>query len=102
MRDKTKESIKGLLDGTDLQRILERAGVTATGAVKLLEGQKGRRQMEARRALSLIHVELLAHRYAALAMIKLCGLLSEKKPELQLKGALAVLDAVRPGKNDDG
>lgn len=106
-REKVAEVIRGMVEGIDLERVMERAGIGTgkTGGAaevrRLLEGKEGRRQIEARRALARLHVELLALRYGALAMGKVCGLLSQEKPELQLKAALAVLGAMRGEKEQE-
>jgi len=95
---KVRKVLKGLSESTDLGKVLEGAGVSASAVLGLLEGEEGKRELEARRALARLHVELLAQRYGALAMVKLCGLLDEKeKLEVRLKAAMAVLAEIGEG-----
>jgi hypothetical protein len=88
---RSEKIIQGMMEGADLQRVLDEAGVSASAALDLLEGREGKRQREARRALAAIHAEMIALRFRALAASRLCGMLSEEKVDLRMKAALAVL-----------
>ncbi len=102
MKGKVRGILKGLGESTDLGKVLEGVGVSASAAVRMMEGEDGKRELEARRILAQLHVELLAHRYVALAMVKFFRLLDEKqKLEVRLKAAMAVLGAMGKGEGKE-
>ena len=85
-----------LVSGVDLDRVLEEHGMTAPQMVHAILCKRGKGEMAARRRLAKIQRELLAHRFSAFAVQKVCAVLQEKeKPELWLKAAAAVLEVAR-------
>ena len=90
-RSCVRRVIRGLVESSDLQKVMDESGLTAVSALALLRGTEGREQLKARRKLAKIHGELLAQRYGPFAVQKLTQLLGDEKPELRLKGALSLL-----------
>ncbi|HUO08557.1 MAG TPA: hypothetical protein VM008_09685 [Phycisphaerae bacterium] len=88
--------IRELADGGDLQRVMESHAMSPIKAMQLMQSKRGRDVLKARRRLAKIHRELLASRFSAFAVQRICGVLKqEEKPELWLKAAAEILDAVK-------
>ncbi|MCL2648744.1 MAG: hypothetical protein FWD61_17375 [Phycisphaerales bacterium] len=83
--------IRGMMESSDLQKVMDDAAITPVQAMRLLRSGQGRKQLKARQQLAKIHSELLAHRFGPFAVQKLTQLLADEKPELRLKVALALL-----------
>jgi|SRR5271170_1475796 len=90
--------IQELGDGGDLQRVMDGHGLSAVQVMNMMGSKRGRELLKARRRLSKIHKELLAQRFSPFAVQKLCAVLQEKKPELWLKAAMAVLEVTKKGR----
>src|SRR4051794_1125577 len=89
------ELVGAMVKGRELGRVLRDMGMTAAEAMGVLAGEEGKADVAARRALARVQVTLLADRHGATAMGKLCRLLGQaKRPDVQLKAALAVLAAM--------
>ena len=90
-RSRVRQVIRGLVESSDIQKVMEDTALTPVSALRLLRGEEGRQQLKARRQLAKIHGELLAQRFGPFAVQKLTQLLGDEKPELRLKGALSLL-----------
>ena len=89
------ELVEAMVKGRELGRLLRDMQMTAGEAMGVLQGEEGKADVAARRALARVQVTLLADRHGAAAMGKLCRLLGQaKRPDVQLKAALAVLAAM--------
>jgi hypothetical protein len=88
--------IQELGDGCDLQRVMDRLELSPVQVMNMMQSSRGKELIKARRRLAKIHRELLASRFSAFAVQRICGVLQqEEKPELWLKAAAEILDAVK-------
>ncbi len=84
-----------LAESSDLQKVIQASGLPPEEIMRLLRLPGGRRRLRAWQSLARVHRRLLADQYSPFAISQLAGLLGDEKPEVRLKGALAILAAVR-------
>ena len=82
-----------LADSGDLQSVLADTNLSAAELLRLLKTEEAGEALRARRRLGKTHTLLLARRYSAYAILRLVELLRDEKPDIRLKGALALLAA---------
>jgi hypothetical protein len=102
MDDMNDREIEGLVraleEGGDLRQWLDRGGHTMTQAARGLSRGAARREQRAAKRVARRGVQALTSRWSPVVLRQLCRLASEgDKPEVQLKAALAVLEAAGLG-----
>jgi hypothetical protein len=95
---KTEQLVGQLAAGVDVERVLDDLRLTATQALNLLRTRGGRRIIAARRRLAEIHADIVACRYSAFAVHRICETMQSDKPELRLKGATSLLGIAKLGR----